>query len=214
MIKSINHINQLILNGEGLQLDFKHTISDAYKIAKTIGAFANTMGGTLLIGVRDNKTIAGIKSEEDKYMIEMAAQMYCSPPIPLIFIEHSVEKKIILEVIVNESKVKPIYTLDADKNKIVYVRQDDKTLKAGIITYEWLKFNNNSTNLSKNTYSFFEGEIMRMMREAGPLKLNYLIKNLPFKKRTIIRSIVKLLNLNLISVIYDNNTELITIKNI
>ncbi len=213
MIKSINHINQLIINGEGLQLDFKHTISDAYKIAKTICAFANTKGGTLLVGVRDNKTIAGVKSEEEKYMIEMAAQLYCVPPIDLKFTEHVVEKKIILEVTIEESNNKPVFALDSEKKQIVYIRQEDQTFKAGIVTYEWLKFNNKSHNLSKNTYGFFESEIMQLMRQNGPLKLNNLLNSLPFKKRTIIRSLIKLLNMNIISVLYDNNFELFQIKN-
>lgn len=214
MIKSINHINQLIINGEGLQLDFKHTISDAYKIAKTICAFANTKGGTLLVGVRDNKTIAGVKSEEEKYMIEMAAQLYCVPPIDLKFTEHVLEKKIILEVTIEESNNKPVFALDSEKKQIVYIRQEDQTFKAGIVTYEWLKFNNKSHNLSKNTYGFFESEIMQLMRKNGPLKLNSLLNSLPFKKRTIIRSLIKLLNMNIISVLYDNNFELFQIKNL
>ena len=214
MIKSINHINQLIINGEGLQLDFKHTISDAYKIAKTICAFANTKGGTLLVGVRDNKTIAGVKSEEEKYMIEMAAQLYCVPPIDLKFTEHVIEKKIILEVTIDESNNKPVFALDSEKKQIVYIRQEDQTFKAGIVTYEWLKFNNKSHNLSKNTYGFFESEIMQLMRKNGPLKLNNLLNSLPFKKRTIIRSLIKLINMNIISVLYDNNFELFQIKNL
>jgi hypothetical protein len=214
LIKSINHINQLIINGEGLQLDFKHTISDAYKIAKTICAFANTKGGTLLVGVRDNKTIAGVKSEEEKYMIEMAAQLYCVPPIDLKFTEHVLEKKIILEVTIEESNNKPVFALDSEKKQIVYIRQEDQTFKAGIVTYEWLKFNNKSHNLSKNTYGYFESEIMQLMRKNGPLKLNNLLNSLPFKKRTIIRSLIKLLNMNIISVLYDNNFELFQIKNL
>jgi predicted HTH transcriptional regulator len=214
LIKSINHINQLIINGEGLQLDFKHTISDAYKIAKTICAFANTKGGTLLVGVRDNKTIAGVKSEEEKYMIEMAAQLYCVPPIDLKFTEHVIEKKIILEVTIDESNNKPVFALDSEKKQIVYIRQEDQTFKAGIVTYEWLKFNNKSHNLSKNTYGFFESEIMQLMRKNGPLKLNNLLNSLPFKKRTIIRSLIKLINMNIISVLYDNNFELFQIKNL
>lgn len=214
MIKNINHINQLIINGEGLQLDFKHTISDAYKIAKTICAFANTKGGTLLVGVRDNKTIAGVKSEEEKYMIEMAAQLYCVPPIDLKFTEHVIEKKIILEVTIDESNNKPVFALDSEKKQIVYIRQEDQTFKAGIVSYEWLKFNNKSQSLSKNTYGFFESEIMQLMRKNGPLKLNNLLNNLPFKKRTIIRSLIKLLNMNIISILYDNNFELFQIKNL
>ena len=71
----------MIAEGEHQQQDFKFEISDARKIAKTLSAFANTDGGRLLIGVKDNGKIAGVRSEEEKYMIEAAAQLYCIPEV-------------------------------------------------------------------------------------------------------------------------------------
>ena len=59
----------------------KFEISDARKIAKTLSAFANTDGGKLLIGVKDNGKIAGVRSDEEQYMIEAAAGLYCSPEV-------------------------------------------------------------------------------------------------------------------------------------
>ena len=66
-----DYIHTLIAEGEHQQQDFKFEISDARKIAKTLSAFANTDGGRLLIGVKDNGRIAGVRSEEEKYMIIM-----------------------------------------------------------------------------------------------------------------------------------------------
>lgn len=68
----LHKITRLIASGESETLDFKQTISDASKIAKTLVAFANNKGGTLLIGVRDNGSISGIRSEDEKYMLELA----------------------------------------------------------------------------------------------------------------------------------------------
>ena len=76
-----DYIHTLIAEGEHQQQDFKFEISDARKIAKTLSAFANTDGGRLLIGVKDNGKIAGVRSEEEKYMIEAAAQLYCVPEV-------------------------------------------------------------------------------------------------------------------------------------
>ena len=76
-----DYIYSLIAEGEHQQQDFKFEISDARKIAKTFSAFANTDGGKLLIGVKDNGRIAGVRSEEEMYMIETAAQLYCIPEI-------------------------------------------------------------------------------------------------------------------------------------
>jgi predicted HTH transcriptional regulator len=44
-------------------------------------AFANTDGGRLLLGIRDNGSVAGIQSEEEYYMAEAAAKLYSKPPI-------------------------------------------------------------------------------------------------------------------------------------
>ena len=70
LLTDTDYIHALIAEGEHQQQDFKFEISDARKIAKTLSAFANTDGGRLLIGVKDNGKIAGVRSEEEKYMIE------------------------------------------------------------------------------------------------------------------------------------------------
>src|SRR5664280_1035943 len=76
-----SYIKKLITEGEHQQLDFKFEISDSRKIAKTLVAFANTDGGKLLIGVKDNGNIAGVRTEEEFYMVEAAASMYCKPKV-------------------------------------------------------------------------------------------------------------------------------------
>ena len=80
-LDSNEYIYGLIGEGEHTQQDFKFEISDARKIAKSLSAFSNTIGGRLLIGVKDNGRIAGIRSDEEIYMIEAAAQVYCEPQV-------------------------------------------------------------------------------------------------------------------------------------
>lgn len=63
-MKKIHPIEALIEQGEHQQLDFKFEVSDSKKIARTLSAFANTDGGRLLIGVKDNGNISGVRSEE------------------------------------------------------------------------------------------------------------------------------------------------------
>ena len=72
------YLEKLISEGEHVHQDFKFAISDARKIAKSLSAFANTEGGRLLVGVKDNGKIAGVRSEEELYMIEAAAN-YSKP---------------------------------------------------------------------------------------------------------------------------------------
>ncbi len=105
---------KLIRRGEGEQLNFKQTISDPVKIAKTIASFANTRGGTLLVGVRDNRTIRGVDPEEEKYVLETAASFHCDPAISLTYreVEDQETETIVLEVTITESKHKPHYTIN------------------------------------------------------------------------------------------------------
>ncbi len=124
------NISARIKNGEGLQLDFKHSISDTKKIARSLVAFANTEGGSLLIGVRDNGSIAGVRSEEEYYMIETAALIYCRPPVEFLHQNHIVSGKNILEIIVNKSVNMPHSAPDNDGIFKSYVRVADQNLVA------------------------------------------------------------------------------------
>ena len=79
-IRGRYYLERIIAEGEHEQQDFKYAISDARKIARSLSAFANHSGGRLLVGVRDNGSIAGVRNEEDIYLLEQAAEMYCEPP--------------------------------------------------------------------------------------------------------------------------------------
>src|SRR3982751_5835257 len=82
------NIKKLIFEGEGVSLDFKKTITRCEKIAKTMVSFANNKGGRLLIGVADDGSIKGVKSEdEERYMITKAAQQYIRPTLEPVFEE-------------------------------------------------------------------------------------------------------------------------------
>lgn len=61
-------IAELIARGEGPSVDFKRDLSSPHKVLKDIVAFANTSGGTVIVGVNDDRSIAGVddplKAEE------------------------------------------------------------------------------------------------------------------------------------------------------
>lgn len=206
MFKPVDRIKQLIFIGENEQLDFKQTIADAYKIAKTISAFANANGGRLLIGVKDNKSICGIKTDEEKYMIDMAATMYCKPAVAIEYIEHEIEKKTILECIVIESETKPVFALDIEKKWTIYCRENDKTHKAGLITFEILK-QNNFLKAPASRYSNLESDIIKILNLKEKNSLKDLLELSNFKKRTLIKCLVNLVKLNLVKINHHNEIE-------
>jgi predicted HTH transcriptional regulator len=106
-MRKVSYIQALINEGEHQQQDFKFGITDSRKIARSLVAFANTDGGRLLIGVKDNGIIAGVRSEEEYYMIESAAQLYSKPEIRFESKVWKEESKTVMEVWVPPSPLRP-----------------------------------------------------------------------------------------------------------
>lgn len=134
------NIRKLIYEGETVTQDFKKTITSCEKIAKTMVSFANNKGGRLLIGILDDGTIKGVKSEdEERYMITRAAHFYAKPALEPAFEEIYVDDKLVLVVEIEESDTKPHYALGDDGKWWVYVRVKDKSVLASKIVVDVLK---------------------------------------------------------------------------
>ena len=137
-----HYIHKLISQGEHQQLDFKFEIADSKKIAKTFSAFANTDGGKLLIGVKDNGNIAGVRSEEEFYMAEAAATMYCKPVITFKSKEWVVDNKKVLEVTIKKGETKPYLAENEGGRWLAYVRVNDQNILANrVLVNSWKRKN-------------------------------------------------------------------------
>jgi predicted HTH transcriptional regulator len=177
---TIHHLYQLIAKGESDTLDFKKTISSASKIAKTIVSFANHKGGILLIGVNDNRTISGVKSEDEKYMLDLAASFYCKPEIPVEIIEWEIGNLTIIEAKIPEGNNKPYYAKDEEGKWWVHIRVKDQSLLASKVVVDVLK---------KQTSQ--EGVFIAYTKHEQSL-LQYLAKN----QRITLKQLCKLLNIS------------------
>ena len=139
-MKKENPIEALIAQGEHQQLDFKFEVSDSKKIARTLSAFANTDGGRLLIGVKDNGNIAGVRSEEEFYMIEAASNMYTKPNVPFKATRWEINGKTILEIYIVPSDKKPHMAPDKDDKYKAYIRvADENKLANEVLLLSWKK---------------------------------------------------------------------------
>lgn len=135
-----SYLRNLISGGENQQLDFKYAINDSRKIARTLVSFANTDGGKLLIGVRDNGSIAGIRSDEEIYMVDTAAHLFCRPEITYNTRQHAAMGKTILEVEVMKGQEKPYQAKDESGRWICYFRHEDQNLAANkVLLQVWRK---------------------------------------------------------------------------
>ena len=165
------NIRRLILEGENVSLDFKKTISNCEKIAKTLVAFANNRGGKLLIGVADDGSIKGVKAEEEeKYMISKAAHQFCKPAIEPYFEEYVVDDKLVLMVDIPKSDTKPHYALDDDGKWWVYFRVQDKSVLASKILIDVLK-KDGQTDGTLIQYSDQEKVLLSYLNDHGRITL-------------------------------------------
>ena len=152
---SQNDLYALIREGEHSEQDFKYRISDARKIARTLSAFANTTGGRLLVGVRDNGSIAGVKDEDDIYMLESASEIFLKPALKLEVWAHEIEGKNVWEIEVAEGKEKP-YQVDEIDGLKAYYRDNDQNFVANAVLKEVWK--QDRLKESKHPVAFTEKE--------------------------------------------------------
>lgn len=134
------YLLSLIREGEHQQQDFKYRVADAAKLAKSVSAFANTDGGRLLIGVRDDGNLSGVRSEEEIYMMHQAAYKYCKPEASIKFDTYHVEGRTIVVATVPPSDKRPVCALDNESlqdndssgkgRKRAYIRIADENIVA------------------------------------------------------------------------------------
>ena len=125
-----HYLLSLIREGEHQQQDFKYRVADACKLARSVSAFANTEGGRLLIGVRDDGHLSGVRSEEEIYMMHQAAYKYCKPEASIKFDTYHVEGRTIVIATVPPSGRRPICALDEEGRLRAYIRIADENIVA------------------------------------------------------------------------------------
>jgi predicted HTH transcriptional regulator len=186
------NVKKIIFEGEGVTLDFKKTITSCEKIAKTMVSFANNKGGRLLIGVDDDGTIRGVKSEdEERYMINKAAQLYTKPALDPTFEEIYIDDKMVLVADIGESSAKPHYSLAEDGKWWVYVRVRDKSILASKVVVDVLKRSADNQGVLIE-YSAKEKTLLEHIEKAGRITIKECCVLLKITRRRAQRLLVDL----------------------
>ena len=72
----------LLQEGEGVMLEYKEALSASF--ARELVAFANTAGGRILLGVRDDGTVKGVDDTNDLRARIQDIARNCDPPIKIL----------------------------------------------------------------------------------------------------------------------------------
>ncbi|MBI1305002.1 MAG: ATP-binding protein [Bacteroidetes bacterium] len=191
------YLFQMIEKGESEQLDFKHSISDPSKIAKTLSAFANGKGGSLLIGINDQKHITGVRADEEKYMVDLAAKFYCKPVPEIEYREWVAEHKVILECKVLPVQNPPCYARDDEDNWSAYVRVNDQTLHAGKVALGVMK-RKNSDQGSLIQFNEAERILLEQLALGREITINEFCKMAKVNRWKAIRILINLVSTGII----------------
>lgn len=199
-----DYIHTLIAEGEHQQQDFKFEISDARKIAKTLSAFANTHGGRLLIGVKDNGKIAGVRSEEEVYMIEAAAQLYCQPEVHCSMQTFHVGGRSVLMVQIDESETKPIYAKDETGKPLAYLRiKDENILATPVHLRVWQQSGSPAGELIQ--YTEREQLLLDLLEQNQSLSLNRYCRQTGISRRAAEHLLAKFIRFGIVEPVFENH---------
>lgn len=199
-----DYIRALIAEGEHQQQDFKFEISDARKIAKTLSAFANTDGGRLLIGVKDNGKIAGVRSDEEIYMIEAAIQLYCMPKVGYSMQTYHVEGRSVLVVQIDESEHKPVFAKDESGKSLAYVRiKDENILATPVLLRVWQQSGSPAGELI--SYTEREQLLLRLLEENDLVSLNRYCRQAHISRRAAEHLLAKFIRYDIVEPVFENH---------
>ena len=170
-----DYIQRLISEGEHQQQDFKYRVADAVKLARSVSAFANTDGGRLLIGVRDDGVLAGVRSEEEIYMMHQAAYRYCRPEASIKFDTYHVDGRTIVVATVPRSDNRPVCAIDEEGQKRAYIRIDDENIVASPVHIKIWR-DEQSPRGASFTYGEAEQHLIQAMKDSATLTLNQIVR--------------------------------------
>jgi len=209
-MKKKDYILSLISEGEHEHQDFKYQISDARKIARSISAFANNSGGHLLIGVKDNGNIAGVKSDEEIYMIEQAASMYCRPEQEVSFSIYHIEGKNVLKVDIPEATEKPVKAQDDNGKWCAYYRVNDENILASSTHVKVLK--SNDSNGATVTFTEREKTLLEYLREHGGITMDGITKLVHCSQTAADQMVVNMCGMDITEITYHDGNCLVLLK--
>lgn len=198
------YIYSLIAEGEHLHQDFKFEISDARKIAKTLSAFANTEGGRLLIGVKDNGNISGIQSDEEQFMMEAAARCYCKPSVDFHMRTYRIGKRCILLAEIPESERKPVYAQDEKGKYWAYLRVKDETVLATSVHLQVWRQNNDLEN-GLMEYSGRERLLLSLLKDTHDFSLNRYCKLAHLPRKTVECLLAKFIRYGIVELVFERH---------
>ena len=184
------YLLNFIREGEHQQQDFKYRVADACKLAKSVSAFANTDGGRLLIGVRDDGHLSGVRSEEEIFMMHQAAYRYCKPEPSITFDTCHADGRTIVIATIPPSAKRPFYARDEEGRMRAYVRIADENIVASpVLLTLWRE-----SQKPRGTVITYDEKMRQLLSiMSGSQTLNQIVRLSRLPRRAVIAILARLI---------------------
>jgi ATP-dependent DNA helicase RecG len=106
-----SELKYIIQQGENSSVEFKEYGVSPESLAKEMVAFANSQGGVILLGVTDHGAVSGIPADFalEEWVMNIARDRII-PAFDVQFNQHTIDNKILAEIVVTKGKDKPYQT--------------------------------------------------------------------------------------------------------
>ncbi len=190
-------VKNLAQTGEGTFLEFKRTIPAAKKIAREIAAFANTRGGTLLVGVDDDGSLIGVDGyQEEEFVLRKASNEFCEPAakVKLEVVRFGIRDLLVIKI--PEAKSKPVYVKENADSK-VYIRENASSKQ---ISYEQIKVLEHKYSGRPVTFQYgpAEQKLFRYLNEYGEISVTKFTHLINERRKKAAEILINLVNANIL----------------
>jgi len=165
-------LQKLVRQGEGHHLEFKRKAANPEKVICEMIAFANTLGGSLLVGVGDDGSIPGVRyPEEETIVITEALGKHCRPSLAYneVIIPIS-DNRFVIRFDIPVSERRPHFFVEDKDHKVCYVRVNDMTVKASREVAEIVRRSKKKKDI-RFTFGAAEKQLMEYLEEKDSITL-------------------------------------------
>jgi predicted HTH transcriptional regulator len=196
-------LDRMLLLGENQEVEYKFELNSSRRIAATLSAFANTGGGTILVGVKDNGSVAGIRLDEEVYVLEAAASIYCKPEVKPQLFRHDIKGKAVLEVVVPEAEAKPVLAETEPDAWKAWVRYGASNRLASPVHLELWKMSD--VRERPSVYSTREQKLLSIWQQHKWISLNQAVKLTRLPRHIVVRTLASFVRWQIVDLIAEES---------
>jgi predicted HTH transcriptional regulator len=210
-------LQDLVRQGEHSTLEFKKKVAHPEKIVREVVAFANSQGGTLLVGVADNGELSGIPyPEEEMWVLDNAIKKLCKPPINFNTESIAIDGRWVVRYQIEEGDRKPYYVLEKqsllDKatapfskaappfRKKTYIRKNDRSIQASREMREILRRRNQDKDVGIK-WGEAEQVLMKYLAEHNTITVKQFAKIAHIKRNIAAGILIRIVLAGVIRII-------------